>query len=68
MWPDGSDFTTPEVLPCEVEVISRALDEGRVLLSAHAANEAALDGLSLAELLDTVAFMMRSAKTCAATG
>lgn len=54
--PEGFDLTTPEVLSWEVEAVWRALDEGRILLSAHAANEAALDGLSFSELLDTIAF------------
>lgn len=54
--PHGFDLTTDEVLTWEIEAVWQALDEGRVLLSAHAANEAALDALSYAEVMDTLAF------------
>lgn len=52
----GFDLSTADVLDWELEAIWQALDEGRILLSAHAANEAALDGLDYDDLLDTIAF------------
>lgn len=63
MDPDtGFDLTTEEVLDWEVEAILAALDAGRLPISDHAANEAALDGLLDDDVYDAISFFDRASK------
>ena len=52
----GFDFSTDEVLDWELEAILRAVDEGSIMFSEHAASELSLDGLVVEDVLDAIAF------------